>query len=259
MCWPSYPTWCGRPTAQSAWPARAWLAESLDYRFVRDRFDTLSGIEDSKFTALLSWTEADWDAGRSHRLQGWVAFDPQTTDHLGISAFTPLPAVPEYARRGSHVAAVDRAVIGEHATLESGAQVARLPADITPAGSLPYVMGHDGYSGNYFNAQHRRADRAQWSEVLTRTSGQHLFKAGGEVAYDRFAGSNMSEPVSMTRSDGSLVRRVEFGPGGLEAAASAEVGVFAQDHWDLTAVAPVSMWTSSRWARLAFPRSSLGS
>ncbi len=212
----------------------AWLAESVDYRFVRERFDTLSGIEDSKFTTLLSWTELDVKPSASHRVETWVAFDPQRTDHAFISAFTPLAAVPEATHGGARSGVVDRAVVGGRTTIESGAQVARLPGDLTPAGTLSYVMGHDGYGGNYFNAQHRQALRSQWSEVIARAQGSHLFKAGGELVYQSFSGTNVSAPVTMTRSDGSAARVVEFGPGGPQSASSVEAGAFAQDHWDIT-------------------------
>jgi hypothetical protein len=213
---------------------RLWFAQALDYRYVRDYYETVNGNQSSKYTAGLSWTSLDWQAGKGHRLSAWLALDPQKTDHIDIGAFTPQDTVPGLTRGGPRLAVEDHLVVGLRSTLEIGAQASSIPTQVTPNGTAPYLVGHDVATGSYFDQQDRRASRDEVTGVFTRTSGGHLVKAGGLVGRMAFDGTETASPVEQLRSDGTVARTIAFsGPAHL-AASTRELGAFVQDTWTVT-------------------------
>jgi hypothetical protein len=214
---------------------RVWFYQGLDYRFVRNSFDTLVGSQDNKYTAVLSWSSIDWAISPSHRATFAVDVDPQTTDHNNITAFTPAATVPAFRRGGVRTFLSDRIVVGSATTLESDAQVASLPTRVTPDGDAAYVVGHDVTRGNYFNTQDRTASRVEISETVTHEFGaegrQHVLKAGADAAAIGFHAVNDSGAVDMLRSDGSVARSIAFTGSSREAAHSVETAAFVQDTW----------------------------
>ena len=214
---------------------RLWFYQGLDYRFVRNSFDTLVGSQDNKYTAVLSWSSLDWAISPGHRATISVGVDPQETDHNNITAFTPASTVPAFRRGGVRLSLGDRVVLGRKTTLETSAQAADLPTRLTPDGSDPYVMAHDVTRGAYFNTQDRSASRIEATATVTHEFGggpsQHVVKAGVNTAALSFSATGASAPVQLLRSDGSLAHLVEFAGGSHESAHGVETAVFLQDTW----------------------------
>lgn len=215
---------------------RLWFYQGLDYRFVRNSFDTLVGSQDNKYTAVLSWSSLDWSISPNHRATLAVDVDPQTTDHNNITAFTPAATVPAFHRGGVRTSVSDRLVLGRATTLESNAQAADLPTRVTPDSTDPYLVAHDVTRGSYFNTQDRSASRVELAETLTHEvqqgpASQHIVKIGIDVADVGFHATNESSPIEMLRSDGSLARQIEFIGPTREAAQSVESAAFIQDTW----------------------------
>jgi hypothetical protein len=214
---------------------RLWFYQGLDYRFVRNSFDTLVGSQDNKYTAVLSWSSLDWAISPNHRATAAVDVDPQSTDHNNITAFTPASTVPAFRRGGLRAFLSDRLVIGAATTLESSAQAASLPTRVAPDGAEPYVIAHDVTRGSYFNDQDRTASRVEWSETMTHEIGrghsQHIVKVGVDLAAVAFHATDESGPVEMLRSDGSLARVIAFTGSARESADSRETAAFVQDSW----------------------------
>jgi hypothetical protein len=234
---------------------RLWFYQGLDYRFVRNSFDTLVGSQDNKYNAVLSWSSLDWAVSPIHRATIAVDVDPQTTDHNNITAFTPASTVPAFRRGGVRTSVSDRLVLGAATTLESNAQAASLPTRVTPDGSDAYVVAHDVTRGNYFNAQDRSASRIELSETLTHEIGhgasQHIVKVGADVAAVGFHATNESGAVEMLRSDGSLARLIQFAGSGHEAAHSVESAAFVQDTWTPSASVTIDLGIRYDTATLA--------
>lgn len=216
---------------------RLWFYEGLDYRFVRNSFDTLVGSQDNKYTAVLSWSSLDWAISPGHRATLSVGVDPQKTDHNNITAFTPASTVPAFRRGGVRLSLGDRLVAGPKTTVELNAQVAALPTRVTPDGdgSEPYVVAHDVARGAYFNRQDRSASRVEAAAAVSREFGdgpsQHVVKAGVNATAIGFSATNASAPVQFLRSDGSLAHVVGFAGSSHEAAHGVEAAVFLQDTW----------------------------
>ncbi len=239
----------GRITGVDAWEpkaslsgpiskGRAWFAQSVDYRYNKNYFDTVVGRQTTELNELTSLSQVDVMLRPGHLLTGWVSLYPHTLNHANLSAFNPASTTPNEHTGGWTATAIDRLSIGSAATLESRAQVKRLDFALTPDNSLPYTVGHEVTSGGYFNRQDRTAYRGEWSEVYSRTRkgrfGDHLFKAGGSLGYVTFSGINDSHPVLFLRSDGTTSTRVDFLGSPAFGASAREVGLFVQDTWSLT-------------------------
>ena len=218
---------------------RVWFAQGIDYRWERFSFDTNAGTEESRYQAALSWNAVDAALSPSHHISFWVSTDPQTTHHAFITAFTPGSTLPQLHNGGWRSATIDRMVLSESSTLETAVQIGALRTEVTPSGSLPYVLAHDLLRGNYFNTQERMAHRfeitSQWSRSMPTHAGSHLVKAGGRFSSIAYDGIDASMPVEQLRSDSSLARRISFfGPVAVSQSGR-EMSLFVQDTWAINA------------------------
>lgn len=217
---------------------RAWYSQALDYRYERTKVTTVAGEQDRRVKGVTSFTQMDLRARPSHMLTAWFSGQAERVDGAGLGAFTPLGTVPE-SRRGTWGGAlVDRATLGETATLESRLEARSQSLRLRPDGFSPYVVRHDVTTGSYFATLDREALSVQASSVISRawsgSTGQHLLKAGVSLLRATLDGSGKAQPATYLRSSGVLARRVEFlGPGsfGVDAV---DVGLFVQDSWTVS-------------------------
>lgn len=212
---------------------RLWFAQAVSFRYDRSRFETLAGSQDSTYSALMSWTELDWQATTAHRLSAALSFDPQRTEHAGVTAFTTSAATPEVRRGGWSVGLGDRATIGENAFLELRLAAVTGRMGLDPQGTDAYQLGHDEVRGSYFDRRDLRGRRLEASATWSWTAPHgHLVKAGVTAARESLDGTDTASAVDLLDSAGLVARRVAFlqPVGGLRAAAS-HAGVFVQDSW----------------------------
>ena len=208
-----------------------YFEEGVSYRFDRNRFGTLVGPQDSKFTALLSWSQIDLQVSPSQRAIVSVSFDPQKTDRANITAFTPAASAPRLEQGGWSASVSDRLTLGA-SSLEMRGAVIHTGLLVVPGGSATYELGHDLLRGNYFDHQDLHGRRLEAGATYTWTgSGDHVLQAGTSVGRAALDGLVESAPVDLLRGDGSLSRRITFLPGQPIAASTYEVGAFAQDTW----------------------------
>jgi hypothetical protein len=120
---------------------------------------------------------------------------------------------------------------------------------VRPQGAQVMHLRPETTLGNFFNEQTRTTSTYQLVETVSgsaqRPSGLHLYKFGADLLYSRFAGSSRSRPVLVERTDGRLVRRLDFDPVTAQAISSFDFALFAQDR-----VQPTSRWYVEFGARL---------
>jgi hypothetical protein len=215
---------------------RLFLSQSLSYRYDRNRFTTLLGPEQNDFNALLSWTQVDAQFSPSRRLRLSLGADPQSTDHANITAFTPATSVPQLDQGGWTAAAAYEFTTRHGAAIALHSAMIRTQSTVTPAGDEPYLIGHDGFRGDYFDRQDRRGERIEIGGSLsTAVSSHHIVTLG--VSGDRAAldASDAATPVAMLRSDDTVARIVSFEPANATATtvtvSTFEAGAYAQDTW----------------------------
>ncbi len=230
---------------------RAWFAESLDYQYNENQFETAAGTQFNLFRSLTAMSQVDLQLASSHHLSLAFLSDPQTTDYAGVTQFTPLSTTPRLHQGGWSSTAEDRLTFGSSATLESRFAVSHVDDSVMPHGIDPYLIGHDVTTGSYFDTQVDSAYRVEGGSTLSRLlgneMGQHLLKGGATVGYDTTDGTDASAPVSFLRGDGSISETLGF-PGAAVLSASAyRTSAFLQDSW--TPVNPLTVDVGVRYDR----------
>jgi hypothetical protein len=103
--------------------------------------------------------------------------------------------------------------------------------------------------GSFFNQQQRTTSTFQLVETVSGSKnlagGLHQFKAGFDLLDNGFTGSSASEPVLIYAYDGTLVRRLDYGPPTTQSIDSADLALFVQDR-----VQPTNRWYIEVGARL---------
>ena len=215
---------------------RLFVEGAVSYRYDRNRYETLSGPQDSVYAALMAWGQVDAALSPSHHVAAWLSFDPQRIDRAGITAFTPAASVPRLNRGGWSAGIGDRVTIGDRSVVELRAGVVRNRSTVTPDGSAPYEVGHDGTTGSYFDARDLRGTRTEaaagWSWTAPRG---HQVSAGASLARAAIEGTEAAGRLDLLRSDGTPGWAIIFQPLPAPIAASAfEAGLFVQDRWTIS-------------------------
>ena len=147
------------------------------------------------------------------------------------------------------VALTERALWSDAVFTETTVEVNSYRTDATPQGGLPMELLPEDTHGNFFNRQMRTTTSYQFVETLSgsarRANMLHLFKAGIDVLHSRFDGSSSSAAVLVKRSDGTLVRRLDYSAPTIQDQNSTDVALFAQDR-----VQPTNRWYVEFGARL---------
>ncbi len=214
---------------------RAWFAQSLDYKKDLNPLDTLAGRQDVRLNAISSLSQVDLHMSDRQDLTASFAATRQTIRGANLAAFTPTWTRPRVDTNGFSLAVTDRLTLGPSSLLESTLQVKRAELSLGPTGDEPYRIGHDLTTGNYFNSQQRTAWRSELTEQYTQTwngpLGPHLFRVGGSVGFGNYDGTNVSRPVELLRSDGSISRLITFAGRGVQDASAYDIGVYAAERW----------------------------
>ena len=220
---------------------RLFASESLSYRYDVLRYDTMAGEEQNAFNAIMSWTRFDAQLSSTHRLTTTLSFDPQTTDHAGITAFRPSATVPRVDKGGWGFGLADHVVLGPSAVAELRVGGVNSRLRVLPQGATPFAMAHDITTGSYFDTQDLRGHRlALGGDVTWTGAARHVLKAGLAFSDAALDGSFTSDPVFLYRSAGSLAQRIDFtSPSGPAKVKQREEAVYVQDTW--TPVGPLTV------------------
>lgn len=217
---------------------RAWFAQSLDYRYERTEISTVAGDQDRRQRGLTSFTQVDARLNPSHVVTGWFSGQGERLDGAGLSAFNPLGTVPNLRRTTWGGALVDRATLGDTATLETRLDARHQDLSLRPVGTSPYVVRHAITTGSYFEALDRDGLTVQASSVYSKSwssgFGSHVVKAGASVVNATLDGTSSARTATYLRSSGLPARRVDFVGAGRFDADAFDAGAFIQDTWTLS-------------------------
>ena len=110
-----------------------------------------------------------------------------------------------------------------------------------------------GYRGNYFNRFDRDSRRYDASATLAIAIpegwGQHLMRAGGQLAQTTYDGIDASQSVIVTGATGSAIARIDYLGDTHVGADNTEIAGFLEDEW-----APASNLTIRGGVRYAYER-----
>ena len=228
-------------------PGRVHLAQSLQYRVVKTKVPVRPDTaNDNQLESLDTFTQLDADLGDRHHLQATFSVFPRDIERINVDTFNPREVSPNIRQRGYNVTLADTAILSLAAFLETNVAFKRLDIDIYGAGTQPMVLHPEENSGNFFNDQHRETRTLQLREAVTvqrqNWAGDHVFKVGVDLLHARFSGVSVSRPVEVRRAGGTLSQRITYGAASAQDVDSIDIGIFAQDRWDVNDVC------SSSWA-----------
>lgn len=216
-------------------PDRLYLAQSMHYRFVDTPLTALPGEPTIGLRSFDSYTRVDTASTGRQQLTMALALFPRTLRHAGLNAFNPYEVTTTVRQRGFNAGVGHRWVVGASTIVESMGNAKVYNASVDGAGGLPMVVTPEGNRGSFFNDQRRDTTSLQTSTALTHArshrSGEHLFKIGADVMWSGYKGQSTSRTIEIHRANGTLGRRVSFGPASMQDVTGTDVAVFGQDSW----------------------------
>ena len=216
---------------------RLFIAESLLYEYYIPRVYGIpeTVATETTRTRVNSLTRLDAVLSPTHSATLMIVAGPRHIDQLGVGLLLAPSATPSERVDPFFVSGAERATIGHSATIESAVAARDFSTDVTDAGSAPMVISPSGRTGNFFNTQHRDFQTLQWKETLTASAtnwtGTHVFKAGTDVLYGSYTGTDVSRPIELRRVDGTLAERIDFTRPASESASGTDGAIFAGDSW----------------------------
>ncbi|MGE3958886.1 MAG: TonB-dependent receptor [Vicinamibacterales bacterium] len=241
------------PRAETGGPLikdKLFLQQALQYRYRTNDVPSRPQSELKRSHRFSSFTRLDANLSPRHTLVSAVGLFPSRATQATLGTFTPPDASANMEGNVSTAAITERALWSETLFTETTVEAHRYSTDVMPRGGAAMELLPETTLGSFFNRQHREATTFQFIESASGTArgrgGLHLYKAGADVLYSRYSSWSESRPVLIRRSDGTLVRRLDFTPGQtVQAQTSVDVALFAQDR-----VQPGERWYAEFGARL---------
>jgi len=241
------------PRAETGGPLvkdKLFLQQAVQYRYRTN--DVASRPEDElkRSYRFSSFSRVDANLTPKHSLVGAAGFFPARATQATLGTFTPPPASVDMKGNVSTVGLTERALWSDQFFTETTFEVHNYNTDVMPRGPNNMELLPETTLGNFFNRQHREAGTFQFIESLSGTSqgpgGLHLYKAGIDLLHSRYSSTSASRSVLIRRTDGTLARRLDFGPPQTaQAENSTDMALYAQDR-----VQPGDRWYAEYGARL---------
>lgn len=212
---------------------RLFIQQAAQYRY-RSSDVPSRPVNDLRHShSFSSFTRSDATVSNTHSLIAVAGFFPTFTKYSNLGTFTPLDATVDMHGGVNTVAVTERSLWSDSVFSETTVEVNRYRTDAQPQGGQPMELLPEDTRGNSYNRQIRSTTSYQVIESVSgsvrRGDVLHLFKGGIDILHSRFTGSSDSRPVLIRRSDGTLVRRLDFGPTSTQALNATDVALFAQD------------------------------
>jgi len=229
---------------------KLFLQQAVQYRYRTN--DVASRPEDElkRSYRFSSFSRVDANLTPKHSLVAAAGFFPARATQATLGTFTPPEASVDMKGNVSTVGLTERALWSEQFFTETTVEVHSYSTDVLPRGPGNMELLPETTLGNFFNRQHREAGTFQVIESLSGTShgygGLHLYKAGIDLLHSRYSSTSASRSVLIRRTDGTLARRLDFGPPQTsQSDNSTDMALYAQDR-----VQPAERWYAEYGARL---------
>ena len=214
---------------------KLYFVEGAEYlMYKRDIFTLPYGQNESKSTAINSYSQLDWIISDKHTLTTSYHIAPQSIDYAGLNFFNPQSAVPNADFRESTATIIDRYSIGGGLLTSTFANT-NVSSGIVPQGPGAMILTPGGNLGNYYNRENRRATRYQWLENWKPRTlhwlGGHALSFGSMMSHSENDGTFSPHPVIVEDQQGHVLQRIDFTGNGSFDLSDMEPAVYAQDHW----------------------------
>jgi hypothetical protein len=228
------------PRAETGGPLikdRLFVQQAVQYRYRTNDVPSRPQSEVRTSHRFASFTRLDANLTPRHSLVGAAGFFPARARQSNLGTFIPPDAAVDTKGNVRTVSFTERALWGEQVFAETTVEAHSYDTDVMPRGPASMTLLPETTLGNFFNRQHRHTATFQVIESLSGTTrgrgGLHLYKAGIDLLHNRYTGWSMSRPVLIRRSDGTLVRRLDFPQTQLAPTTqrlnSTDLAIYAQD------------------------------
>jgi hypothetical protein len=215
---------------------RLFLAESVEYRYESVDLRSRAQTDVTTSRAFNSFTRLDLRGG-AHTVSLSANVLPQQTTAFNLDTFTPPDTAARLRQNLVNIIATDAATLSASTLIETLVHVSWFNAHVGPSGAAADGMelGAMTNRGRYFTDQRRDVRSLQWAETWSRAverpGNQHLITAGTDLLRAAYDGSRTSAPVSVTRADGTLSRRLTFRGASVQHVVATDAAAFLQDRW----------------------------
>jgi hypothetical protein len=218
---------------------RVALTESVEYRYERDRVDSLPPLQSYNRTeSFNSYTQIDVNITPKQTVTASFAIFPQHLDYYGLNTFTPQPSAPDLNERGYQAALEHRYPTDSGDLLTSQVSFRRFGADLVPNSDAPYQLLVETTKGGFFNRQDRQTMRTEWEETYRSHPhhflGSHELDAGTDFAHSSYDGRQQFFPAQIIGVAGYPLEQIQFGPTSAFSVSQDEIAWFVGDKWTVS-------------------------
>jgi hypothetical protein len=193
-----------------------------------DRIPVLRGSNLAKLNATLSATNSAVAA---------VLFNRFHVDNSGLSPTSPIATTTTEDESDFTAYVTDQQLLRGY-LLESGIAVSESIGSSEPKGTLPYVLGTNGATGNFFRTAESDTWRVQARTGLLLPSlsllGSHHIKFGADVSRIFFSESLSRLPIQIVRQAGTRESEITYSGGERLEINNTEFAGYATDHWNVS-------------------------
>lgn len=216
-------------------PGRLFLSQSLQYRYTLTEVQSRPQDELSLQEYVSAVTRLDFQASPRHQLGALLSVFPERRDQVNLNTFNPPGATYDQRLAISNASLSDTAALGTSTVLTTSLHASRHRLWLGPPEDGALELSPEQNGGRHFNRQERRATALQWVETLSLVRngrlGDRVLLLGFDALHVAFDGESASQPVEVRRVDGTLTRRIVFGPPAQQGLDSTDLALFARSRW----------------------------
>ena len=219
---------------------KLFFFQSFEYRFIRTNVPSLDDLNvpsDIKRESFDSFSRLDYVINPENRLTVSFSLFPQKVDYFNLNTFNPIETTANFHERGWFLALNEQAAFKSGALLQSSLSAKEYDGDIFPNSGSPYLIAPSRNFGGWYDRQHRESRRYEALEVYSfapqKWQGTHSLKAGINYSHTSFDGTDVSQPVTILRANGTRYQQIDFAGAGVLAQTQNEYSVFFQDKWEV--------------------------
>jgi hypothetical protein len=220
---------------------RVFLQQSAQYRYRSSDVASRPQSELRTSHGLSSFTRLDANLSPTQTLVIAGGLFPSVSRQFTLGTFTPPDATIDLRSNVSTLSVSQRSIWNDTMFSETTIDMNRYFSDVRPqaVGTMELLPGTT--LGPFYNRHRRTTMTYQVVHTVSgsseRRSGLHLYKVGADLLYSRYRSNSISQPILIRRSDGTLARRLDFGPRSWQMLNSTDLALFGQDR-----VQPGSRW-----------------
>jgi hypothetical protein len=216
-------------------------------------YNVIKELPDGADTNRL-WRTADLGRLRMNLTPGNVltasaVLNLQDSQNSGISPFDPVSVSLHNHNYLYLLGLKDQITLAQDTLFEFGGAFHRNKASSLPEGDLPYVLGPEGRSGNFWVTNQNISTRTQGFANLYlrpwKLAGTHQLTVGGRADRVLYHADINRGTVQFVDGTGALLRQITFSNAPPLSLSTLEAGAYIQDRW--TPMQRVIIETGGRW------------